>query len=216
MSAEEETTFGEDAVLIRLLEQASAGDAQAVEQLFRRLYPYLLLCAREELDSGLRGQVRESDIVQQSCLEAHRDFQKFDGADVPRFVRWMEAILRANVADLRRRVEARKRRGMEEISLDDSQSSQIQSLKANLLDPRPLANPEGLTGSISQDLELDQALERLPEDYQLVILLHHRDKLTFAEVGAQTGRSTDAARMLWTRAIKRLHSELTGEPEDDE
>lgn len=216
MSAEEETTFGEDAVLIRLLQQASAGDAQAVEQLFRRLYPYLLLCAREELDSGLRGQVRESDIVQQSCLEAHRDFQKFDGTDVPRFVHWMEAILRANVADLRRRVDARKRRGMEEISLDDSQSSQIQSLRANLLDPRPLANPEGLTGSTSQDLELDQALERLPQDYQLVILLHHRDKLTFAEVGAQTGRSTDAARMLWTRAIKRLHSELTGEPEDDE
>jgi RNA polymerase sigma-70 factor (ECF subfamily) len=216
MTDQDESTFGDDAVLIRLLEQASAGNSQAVEQLFRRLYPYLLLCAREELDSELRAQVRESDIVQQSCLEAHRDFGKFEGHDVPHFVHWMEAILKANVADLRRRLEARKRRGQDEVSLDDSQSSKIQALKENLQDPSPPANRSGLTGSSAQDLELDQALARLPEDYRTVILLRHRDKLAFAEIGAQTGRSADAARMLWTRAIKRLQSELSGEGGGDE
>jgi RNA polymerase sigma-70 factor (ECF subfamily) len=212
MTAEDDSTFGDDAVLVRLLEQARAGDAQAEEELFRRLYPYMLLCAREELDSELRGQVRESDVVQQSCLEAHRDLRRFEGGNLPGFMQWMEAILRANVADLRRRIEARKRRGQDELSLDDSQSSKIQDLKENLQDPGLRAHPSGLTGSSSKDLELDQALERLPEDYRTVILLRHRDKLSFAEIGAQTGRSMDAARMLWTRAIKRLQSELSGEP----
>lgn len=212
MSVEDDSTFGDDVVLVRLLEQARAGDAQAEEELFRRLYPYMLLCARTELDSELRGQVRESDVVQQSCLEAHRDIRRFEGSDVSGFVQWIEAILRANVADLRRRIEARKRHGQGELSLDDSQSSRIQSLKENLQDPGPTANSSGLTGSSSKDLELDQALERLPEDYRTVILLRHRDKLSFAEIGNQTGRSMDAARMLWTRAIKRLQSELSGEP----
>jgi RNA polymerase sigma-70 factor (ECF subfamily) len=216
MSAGDDSTFGDDAVLVRLLEQARAGDAQAEEELFRRLYPYLLLCARGELDSELRGQVRESDVVQQSCLEAHRDLRNFAAGDVPDFVQWMEAILRANVADLRRRMAARKRHGQDEVSLDDSQSSKIQTLKENLKDPKPSAAPSGIMGSSSKDLELDQALEKLPEDYRTVILLRHRDKLSFAEIGEQTGRSMDAARMLWTRAVKRLQGELSGEPGDEE
>lgn len=212
MSEQDEADFGDDTVLVRLLQQASIGDKQALEQLFRRLYPYLLLCAREELDSDLRAQVRESDLVQQSCLEAHRDFPKFDGKDVGTLVKWLETILRSNVADLRRRYDARKRQGIEPaISLDDSHSSFAQELKRNLLDSEPAAD---VTGSSATDLELEQALARLPADYREVILLRNRDKLSFTEIGSRTSRSPDAARMCWTRAVKRLHAELTGEAEE--
>jgi RNA polymerase sigma-70 factor (ECF subfamily) len=214
MTAEDEFTFADDAVLIALLEKAQAGDAQAIEELFRRLYPYMLLCARGELDSELRGQVRESDIVQQSCLEAHREFRGFEGKGIASFVQWMEAIVRANVADLRRRHEARKRRGQDELSLDNSDSSRVQAIKQNLQVSGSMPHYSGPKGAISKDLELDLALERLPEDYRTVILLRHRDKLSFAEIGQQTGRSMDAARMLWSRAIKRLQAELSGEPSD--
>lgn len=212
MSEQDEADFGDDTVLVRLLQQASMGDKQALEQLFRRLYPYLLLCAREELDSDLRAQVRESDLVQQSCLEAHRDFPKFEGKDVSTLVKWLETILRSNVADLRRRYDARKRQGIEPaVSLDDSQSSFAQELKRNLLDTEPATD---VTGSSATDLELEQALARLPADYREVILLRNRDKLSFTEIGSRTARSADAARMCWTRAVKRLHAELTGEAEE--
>ena len=211
MTERDEASFGDDRELVRLLQQASTGDKQALEQLFRRLYPYLLLCAREELDSDLRAQVRESDIVQQSCLEAHRDFPNFHGHDVNTLVKWLETILRSNVADLRRRYEARKRQGVEPaVSLDDSQSSFAQDVKRNLLDSGEGA-PSG--GSRATDLELDAALTRMPEEYRQVILLRHRDKLSFAEIGTQTSRSPDAARMCYTRAVKRLQAELTGETE---
>jgi RNA polymerase sigma-70 factor (ECF subfamily) len=207
MSSQDEADFGDDSVLVRLLQQASTGDKQALEVLFQRLYPYMLLCAREELDSDLRAQVRESDIVQQSLLEAHQDFPKFEGRDVQTLVKWLETILRSNVADLRRRFDARRRQGVEpDVSLDDSQSSFAQEIKQNLLD-----SGGDVAGSSASDLELEQALSRLPEDYREVILMRHRDKLSFAQIGEQTGRSADAARMCWTRAVKRLQSELTGE-----
>jgi RNA polymerase sigma-70 factor (ECF subfamily) len=209
MSSQDEADFGDDTVLVSLLQQASTGNKQALEQLFERLYPYMLLCAREELDSDLRAQVRESDLVQQSLLEAHQDFPKFEGRDVQTLVKWLETILRSNVADLRRRFDARRRQGVEpDVSLDDSRSSFAQEIKRNLLDSGAAGD---LAGSSASDLELEQALSRLPEDYREVILLRHRDKLSFAEIGEQTNRSADAARMCWTRAVKRLQSELTGE-----
>ncbi|WP_254506741.1 sigma-70 family RNA polymerase sigma factor [Anatilimnocola floriformis] len=210
-SQDNEESFGNDSVLVHLLQQASTGDKPALEQLFQRLYPYMLLCARNELDSDLRAQVRESDLVQQSLLEAHQDFPKFEGRDVHTLIKWIETILKSNVADLRRRYDARKRQGVEPaVSLDDSQSSFAQQVKQNLFD----SGPGEVGASSTADSALEQALARLTEDHREVILLRHRDKLSFAEIGERTNRSADAARMCWTRAVKRLQSELTGEPDE--
>jgi RNA polymerase sigma factor (sigma-70 family) len=55
---------------------------------------------------------------------------------------------------------------------------------------------------------VDAALGRLPEDYRRVIELRNREDRPFAEVGAILGRSADAARMLWFRAVERLQREL--------
>jgi RNA polymerase sigma-70 factor (ECF subfamily) len=51
-------------------------------------------------------------------------------------------------------------------------------------------------------------LETLPDDYRAVIVWHHRDGLPFDEIGRRLGRSPDAARRLWTRAIDRLRRRL--------
>jgi len=213
MSSTDEINFGDDKVLKDLLTRARAGDEVAIEHLFRRLYPFMLLCAREELDSDLRAKVRESDLVQQSCLEAHREFPKLNSSTVEGLVQWMVAILRSNAADLRRRFAAQRRQGIEpSFSLDDSRSSQAETVRQNLFDSSLPASGSSHAG----DLELDRALEQLPEDYRKVILLRHRDKLSFAEIGQRTQRSADAARMCWTRAVKRLQEVLTGSSDSDE
>ena len=208
MTPADEPSFGDDTVLKQLLDKAKAGDETAIELLFRRLYPYLLLCAREELDTDLRAKVRESDLVQQSCLEAHRELPKLSTNSVDDVVRWMVSILKSNAADLRRRFDAQKRQGIEPaFSLDDSRSSQAEIARQNLFE---LPTTDSGNAAVS-DGELDEALKQLPEDYRTVILLRHRDKLSFAEIGERTERSADAARMCWTRAIKRLQEVLTGD-----
>jgi RNA polymerase sigma-70 factor, ECF subfamily len=211
MSISNESNFGDDAALAELLRQAQGGDDAAIEQLFQRLYPYLLLCAREELDSDLRTQVRESDLVQQSCLEAHREFPRLTSNTVDGLFDWLIAILRSNAADLRRRLEAQKRHGVEpEFSLDDSRSSQAETARDNLYDQTTSAGDSTAGSTQAADMHLEQALARLPDEYRSVILWRHRDKLSFAEIGERTNRSPDAARMYWKRAVKKLQEELDG------
>jgi DNA-directed RNA polymerase specialized sigma24 family protein len=55
---------------------------------------------------------------------------------------------------------------------------------------------------------LDRSLQQLPEHMRTVILLRQREYLSFAQIGEQMGRSADAARKLWVRAIARLRREV--------
>jgi RNA polymerase sigma factor (sigma-70 family) len=62
-------------------------------------------------------------------------------------------------------------------------------------------------------LALEAALGQLPADQAEVIRLRHRDGRSFEEIGRLLGRSADAARQLWRRAVERLQEEL--EPPHD-
>jgi RNA polymerase sigma-70 factor (ECF subfamily) len=59
--------------------------------------------------------------------------------------------------------------------------------------------------------ELKAAIARLSVDYQQVIRLRSFQRLSFVDVGRRLGRSADAARKLWVRAITRLQRELTSD-----
>jgi RNA polymerase sigma-70 factor (ECF subfamily) len=54
------------------------------------------------------------------------------------------------------------------------------------------------------------ALEKLPDHYLQVFLLHYSEQLTFEEIGRRTDRSPDAARKIWARALVCLRTELGG------
>jgi RNA polymerase sigma-70 factor (ECF subfamily) len=204
MSTSEAASFGDDAELKRLLRETAQGSRRATDELFHRLGPYLMMCARTQLDSELRAKVRESDLVQKSLMEAHRELPRFEGSSVVDLVVWLEKILKSNVADERRRLEASKKHGVEpEFSLDDSQSKESHTARQKLYEL-----PNFSDSSILRDQKLDEAISRLPLEYQEVILLHHREKMTFPQIGKLTQKSADAARMLWGRAVKRLQMEL--------
>jgi RNA polymerase sigma-70 factor (ECF subfamily) len=69
-------------------------------------------------------------------------------------------------------------------------------------------SPSGLAMRREQDEALNRALQRLPEDYRLVITLRYREERSFEEIGRLLQRSADAARKLWARAVERLQDEL--------
>ena len=59
-------------------------------------------------------------------------------------------------------------------------------------------------------VRLADALSRLPEDYQTVLLLRVFEELPAEEVAEKMGRSAGAVRMLWVRALARLRKEIGG------
>ena len=65
---------------------------------------------------------------------------------------------------------------------------------------------------LRQARALQDALAQLPDDYRQVITLRHQEQRSFEEIGILLGRSSEAVRKLWSRAIERLKQELGAPP----
>ncbi len=59
--------------------EARGGSREALNRLLEVFRPYLLLAANQDLDPVLQGRVAPSDVVQETLLEAARDFPIFRG-----------------------------------------------------------------------------------------------------------------------------------------
>ncbi len=83
-----------------VLRKAVEGDAQALGILLQEYRPLLRILARRQLDRVLAPRVDPSDIVQQTCLEVHRDLAMFRGDHEGQFIAWIRRILENSVRDM--------------------------------------------------------------------------------------------------------------------
>jgi len=167
----------------------------------------MALVARAQVESWLRVKVDASDLVQQTMLEAHRDFDRFQGASQQEWVGWLRRILTHNAADFVRTYGATaKRRVGREVPLRDPDQTAAHGA------PEPAAPGQTPSQEFFQaDLELQMAaaLDRLPPDYQEVIMLRNLQRLPFSEVADRMDRSRPAVQMLWMRAVRKLQEMLS-------
>jgi RNA polymerase sigma-70 factor (ECF subfamily) len=192
-----------------LIRRCRTGDEAARAELFGRYRNYLDALARAQLGRHLRAKCDASDLVQQTLLEAHRDFAGFQGEHEGELLAWLRRILAHNLFNETRRYAARQRDAAREVSMDQVRAGVEQS---------SLALGRGLaagTPSPSQDaarresaVQLADALARLPEDYQTVLLLRVFEELPAAEVAERMGRTAGAVRMLQMRALEALREEM--------
>jgi len=191
-----------------LLQRAQQGDTECRERLFALCRSYLGFVARCQVETWLKRKVDASDLVQQTMLEAHCDFQRFQGGSEKEFLAWLRKILTHNAADFVRCYHGTaKRRAGREIPFRDPAESASRGA------PEPAA--PGVTPSqeflqIDTELRVTAALAELPPDYQEVIVLRNLERLPFSEVAERMERSRPAVQMLWMRAIKKLQ-EMLGE-----
>ena len=185
--------------------EARGGSRAALGRILELCRQYLLLVANRELEPELWAKGGASDLVQETFLEAQKDFASFQGTTRAEVLAWLRRILLNNVSNFRRRyVGSEKRQIARELSLDRPGMSSDGRFAPALDTP----SPSGRAAANEESRALDQALERLPADYREVILLRHEQALSFADVGRLMDRSEEAARKLWVRAIARLREEL--------
>jgi RNA polymerase sigma-70 factor (ECF subfamily) len=185
-----------------LLGQARAGCALALGRLLELYRNYLRLLARTQIDLALRVRLDPSDLVQETLLEAHRDFPQFLGTTEKELVTWLRRILVRNLADQvkHHKAQARnwKREESLEVLLDRSSSAAEQALA------KGISTPSALASRREQAVLLADALARLPPDYREVIVLRNLEHLKFDDIATRLGRSSGAVRMLWSRALEKL------------
>src|SRR3974377_1252386 len=108
--------------LCSLLAEARAGNARALDRLFAMCRNYVAIIARSQVEGWLRAKVDASDLVQQTLLEAYRDFQRFHGATEGEWLGWLRQILSHNAADfVRQFCKTDKRQARREVRLDPAQ-----------------------------------------------------------------------------------------------
>src|SRR3954468_10328040 len=91
------------------LAAARGGSREALGQALQECPRYLLGVAQRELDSELQAKGGASDLVQQTSLEAQRDFTKFHGDTEGELHAWLRSLLLHNLGKFRRRYRTGKR-----------------------------------------------------------------------------------------------------------
>lgn len=200
--------------IAELLRRAQDGDQPARDRLFEGCRNYLGVVARAQVESWLQAKADASDLVQETLLEAHRDFAKFQGKTEPEWLAWLRQILSHNAADFVRHYRGtEKRQARREVPLRRPSDDSAQFGVGEPSDPGE--SPSQQVIRRERELELADALMKLSPDHQEVIMLRNLQRLPFDEVARRMGRSRPAVQMLWMRAIQKVQEMLVqGERND--
>jgi RNA polymerase sigma-70 factor, ECF subfamily len=177
-----------------LLRRARAGDAEALNDLFRRHLPPLRRWARGRLPPWTRDLRDTEDLVQETLAQTLRRIDAFE----PRHEGALQAYLRQALINRVRDEVRRLNRYPAAAGLDDSDHYADSGAS-------PLEEAIG-----KEALErYEAALQRLKPEERDIIVARVEMQQSYQQIAATHGKSSpDAARMAVTRALVRLAEEM--------
>ena len=195
---------------LALLKSARNGAQDDLGLLLQHYRNYLRVLADSQIGQRLQARVSPSDVVQETMLEAIRDFQQFGGTSEREFLGWLRQILINNLYRVvERNVKAGKRDVRREVSLRNA-SADLDRTAACF--ERMLASPGSSPSRGAHRREIGvivaDHLAELSEQHREVIMLRNLQGLSFDEVARRMDRTPGAVRMLWLRAMDRFREIL--------
>lgn len=188
-----------------LIDSARGGSPSALGKLLESAQDYLLLVASRELGPDLRSKVGASDLVQETFIKAQQGFAMFRGTTAPELLGWLRQILLNQTLGTRRRYSGTNKRNIAR-ELSSNGDFLLQQILESI--PGPELAPTAKL-AIQEDLAaIYAAIEKLSPLYRDVIVLRYWENLSFEQIGQRIGKTPDAARKLWMRAVD--HLELCG------
>src|SRR5579875_1833398 len=168
--------------------------SEKLGQILQAYRPYQLEIARREMDRALQAKGTASDLVQETFLDATRYFSRFHGVSSAQLRAWLRCLLL-------HRLSKQKRRFCGTVKRKIHREYPLEEVGAALLAPGP--TPSQVVSADEQMERLRQMIKTLPEDYQFVLHLRYQEGLTFEAIGQRMGRTANAVRLLWLRAVER-------------
>ena len=176
----------------RLFEEARLGEARALGAFFDRCARKLLPLIRLKMGRSLRSDLESRDILQAVLMKS---FERLGQVHDPGAVMgWMARMAENEIRD-RADYRSRQRRD---------------AARRVPLDTGAAAIPAPVRQALSQAIlheqaeRLARALESLPEAQREVIVLRKLEEWSFHEIAVKLGKSDDACRMAFSRAIAAL------------
>ncbi|MFO0897107.1 MAG: sigma-70 family RNA polymerase sigma factor [Pirellulales bacterium] len=199
-------TAWDSPVIGQQIRAARQGCRTSLGQLAATYRAYLLRIANEELGrTGLDARLGASDVVQETLLHASTRFDRFHGETGEELLRWLRKLLINNLTTaIRRHRLAQIRSDRLEVPLE---SGRIRS--GDLQQTGSLGETPSRIVAREEELErLLAAIETLPPLWREIVLLRNFGQCSYEELGEFFGRSPEAARKLWNRAVAALGRRL--------
>lgn len=177
----------------RLLNAALIGTGDDIGPLLERLRPRLVLWCASRMSPTLRANIEPEDAAQEILLAIHKDFHSYSGPPDRSFFKWVFVVADHKLKDLVDFHGAKKRQKIE--PMVGSQTS-----------------PSQAAVRVESIARLHEAIARLPDDYRTVVALYKLESRDVEDVAKIMGRSENAIRVLYCRALKELRSILETTP----
>ncbi len=176
---------------ILLVRRVKAGDRAAFDELIKAFEDRVRAFIRSRIQPGFRSRLDADEILQDTFVRAFQSIGSFQGEDPVQFRRWLTGVAQKTV--LRAEEEARRNPTLE--IQDNVAAKDVSPSKAMRRDER--------------FDHLQGAIESLGGDYREVILLTRIQGLTLKQAAEKMGRSPEAIRKLFWRALQQLRKVLT-------
>jgi RNA polymerase sigma-70 factor, ECF subfamily len=197
----------------RLLEQARAGDKEALSALFGRHRPRLRRMVELRLDRRLQARIDASDVIQEAYVEVVIRLNEYlSKASYPLFL-WLRLIVGERLLKLHRHhLGTQMRDAGLEVSLYRGAFPEASSaaLAAQLLGKH--TSPTQAAVRAERMIRLQEALNTLDAMDREVLSLRHFEELSLAETALSLGIEESAAAKRYIRALKRLKATLANMP----
>lgn len=166
------------------------------ERAARKLLPLIRL----RLGRSLRSEVESRDILQSVLLKSFERLGQLRDPDAA--MGWLARMAENEIRDRADYASRERRDAARRVPLDEH------------LDAVPAPIRQALSRAIlTERIEaLARALEALPDAQREIIVLRKLEELTFGEIGARLGKSEDACRMAFARAMAALTIRLQPRP----
>lgn len=191
-----------DPVTLRLLKQVESGNSAALDSLFARDRSRLRRLLSLRATWSLRARFDLDDLVQETYLEALKQYDSYSYQGKDSFFRWLAAIAIHRTQNLDRTEGAKKRDLKREVRICNSESAANGTGVSDLFHLTP--GPRTLATGADEVQKLDTGLARLSEDQREVILQTRFEGLSIAEVAKRIGRTENATALLLSRALRKL------------
>jgi RNA polymerase sigma-70 factor, ECF subfamily len=207
-SGAEETMSVSQVDVSSLIAAARGQQPGALDDLLSLYRQYVRLLAEMSMHKALRAKANASDAVQETMLLAHQHFDQFEGKSEAELAAWLRRILARQIAGLARHFWTAARHSGRELSIDEVLDASSMALGKLLVDDSP--SPSNVCQQRELAVVVADALAQLSDDHREVIVLRNIVELDWSGVAERMDRSVDAARFLWTRALKQLRPLLEG------
>ncbi len=192
-----------------LVQQAIAGDPQALEQLLLLHCDTVAEHIRPKLAGPLQSLVSVDDILQETFFRAFQQIQRFEPKSDHSFLAWLKTIAESRIVDAIKHQKRRKRGG--DMRRVEQPQDQFQTSVIDLMGV--LADGDGATPSqiVATDeavRAMQVAIASLPIEQRDAILLRYFRHQSLEEAAAELDRSPEAIRGLLRRAKQALRRHM--------